>query len=70
MVHAIMRSIFRIGFTHKSSGEGVDYMADIHSDDSNAFAGVGMHVIFNLESACICRGKQFLGEMYLHSSTK
>jgi len=44
-----MRSIFRIGFTHKSSGEGVDYMVDIHSDDSNAFAGVGMHIIFNLE---------------------
>ena len=69
MMYAAMASIFRIGFTHESN-ESLDITVELHSDDSDAFAGMGMQAIYNLESTCMLRSKRFCGSVYLRCSRK
>ena len=70
MVYAALRTIIRIGFTHDTEDEGIDLVADIRSDDSDAFAGISMQFVYNLESTCILRSKRFNGAIYLHGPKK
>jgi len=42
----------------------------IHSDDSNAFAGISMQAINYQEVTCHLRDKSFTGAVYLHGPNK
>jgi len=70
MVYAAMTAIFKMGFTHQNSNEGIDCVANIYSDDSDAFAGISMQAIYYLESTCILHDKKFFGAVYLHGPPK
>jgi hypothetical protein len=50
MVYVAMMCITQMGFSHRNSDEGVNSIAEIHSDDSDAFAGISMQAIFSIES--------------------
>ena len=71
MVYATMQAIFKMGFTH-DSGEDIDCIVAIHSDDSDAFGGLSMPTIFNIESTCIKKNKGFRGHIrtYIPSRSK
>ena len=70
MIYAVMKSIFKLGFTHERSNEGIDCIIKLHSDDSDAFGGISMQAIYNLETSCIQRNKKFLGAIYLRGPSK
>jgi len=57
-------------FVRELGSEGIDCVSVIHSDDSDAFAGISMQAIYHLESTCVQRGKQFKGAIYLHGPNK
>ena len=65
MVYVAMMCITQMGFSHRNSDEGVNSIAEIHSDDSDAFAGISMQVILSIESFYINHGKKFTGSIYL-----
>ena len=53
MVYTAMSAMFTTGFTHDKFDKGNDSVSVTHSDDSNAFAGISMQFVYNLESTCI-----------------
>ena len=70
MVYSALKAIFRLGFSHQYSSEGLDFVAEIHSDDSDTFAGMSMQAVFNLESTCILKNKTFAGAIYIRGPRK
>ena len=70
MMYAAMRAVFKIGFTHEHSSEGIDCVIELHSDDSDAFAGLGMQAVFNLESTCLLQNRKFTGAIYVRGPRK
>ena len=69
MVYAAMRAILRYGFTHNGNKEKIDCIFEIHSDDSDAFAGISMQAIYHLESTCK-QGQTFAGAIFLRGPRK
>jgi len=70
MIYSAMHTLLKIGFTHEKSNEGIDCIVKIHSNDSDAFAGLAMQSIYYLESTCLLKNKNFFGAIYLHGSQK
>lgn len=56
-------------YIRESSDEGVDFVAEIHSEDSDAIA-ISMPAMCNLEATCIKKDKKFLGAIFLRGSRK
>ena len=50
--------------------EGIDCVIELHSDDSDAFAGLGMQAVFNLESTCLLQDRKFTGAIYVRGPRK
>ena len=70
MIYSAMHTLLKIGFTHDNSNEGIDCIVKMHSNDSDAFAGLAMQAIYYLESTCLLKNKNFFGAIYLHGSQK
>lgn len=52
------------------NGEAIEVIVEFFSDDSDAFAGMGMQAVFYLDSTCSLRGERFDGAIYLHGPRK
>ena len=70
MVYTAMAAMFGLGFTHNNFDEGIDSVSVIHSDDSDAFAGISMQFVYNLESTCTKKYRSFRGAILLYGPNK
>ena len=70
MMYAALYRVLRMAFEHESAGEGIDCVVELFSEDSDAFAGMSMGFVHNLETTCLSRRRKFTGALLLHGPKK